>query len=356
MIVRLSLLWKSVSIHALLMIAVLVMLWMAIDYRAAAYFATLMEKYNIAPTTAHEMFLEAVHWYLFWVGGGALALALGLIVLLTHVVLSPLLEMIAVVNRIAAGDYSARVSAVSTDEVGLVARAFNRMAESLQRLDRQRKTMVIDIAHELRTPLTNIRGYLEALSDGVLPPEQETFTVLHDETLRLAKLAEDLLQLARADDARSTLQPQLLSLADLLMQSLTLFQPQCTAKLITVELQVAPGTEQVRADHDKLTQAIHNLLQNACQYTPQGGRIRVAAERLPAQIKVIVSNTGEGIPEEDLPFIFDRFYRGEKSRSRDYGGEGIGLALVKALIEAHGGEVGVDSTAEETRFWFTLPA
>lgn len=350
-----SLLWKFVSIHALVITSVLVIVWLAIDYRAAAYFATLMEKYNIAPTTAHQMFLEAVHRYLLWAGGIAFTLALGLSALLTRTVLSPLFEMIAVVNKIAAGDYTARVSVVSMDEVGQVAQAFNRMAESLQRLDRQRKTMVIDIAHELRTPLTNIRGYLEALSDGVLPPEQETFTVLHDETLRLAKLAEDLLQLARADDARSTLQPQLLQLADLLMQSLTLFQPQCTAKLLTVEMQVTPGTEQVRADHDKLTQALHNLLQNACQYTPRGGRIRVTTERLPAHIKVTVMNTGEGIASEDLPFIFDRFYRGEKSRSRDYGGEGIGLALVKALIEAHGGEVGVDSTAGETHFWFTLP-
>lgn len=353
---RQSLLWKFVSIHALVITVVLVIVWLAIDYRAAAYFAALMERYNIAPIVAHQMFLEAVHRYLLWAGGIALTLALGLSALLTRTVLSPLFEMIAVVNKIAAGDYTARVSVVSRDEVGQVARDFNRMAESLQRLDRQRKTLVTDIAHELRTPLTNMRGYLEALSDGVLPPEQETFTVLHDETLRLAKLAEDLLQLARADDARSTLQPQLVQLADLLMQSLTLFQPHCTAKLITVETQVAPGTEQVRADHDKLTQAVHNLLQNAFQYTPRGGRIRVATERLTAHIKVTVMNTGEGIAPGDVPFIFDRFYRGEKSRSRDYGGEGIGLALVKALIEAHGGEVGVDSTAEETCFWFTLPA
>jgi two-component system, OmpR family, sensor histidine kinase BaeS len=352
---RQSLLWKLVSIHALVITSVLVVIWLAIDYRAAAYFATLMEKYNIAPTTAHQMFLEAVHWYLLWTGGIALTLALGLSALLTRTVLSPLFAMIGVVNKIATGDYTARVSVTSRDEVGQVARDFNRMAESLQQLDRQRKTMIIDIAHELRTPLTNIRGYLEALSDGVLPPEQETFTVLHEETLRLAKLAEDLLQLARADDARNTLQRQLLQLADLLMQSLTLFQPQCAAKLITVEMQVAPGTEQIKADHDKLTQVIHNLLQNAVQYTPQGGRIRVTTERLRTHVKVTVMNTGEGIAADDLPFIFDRFYRGEKSRSRDYGGEGIGLALVKALIEAHGGEVGVNSTSEETRFWFTLP-
>ncbi len=353
---RTPLLWKLLAIHVLVIGMAILVVWLAIDYLAAAYFMTLMKDYNISPTAIHQMFLAAAHRYLIWATLATLTLAVALSLLLTKRVLRPLSQMIGTAGKIAAGDYTDRVQTPSTDEIGQLAGAFNRMADSLQRIEQLRKKMVIDVAHELRTPLTNMRGYLEALRDGVIAPSRETFESLHEETLRLVKLIEDLLLLARADSARVTLHAQDLSLRKLITQSLSLFRAQLDAKGIVVETRFEDGVDRIRGDPDKLAQAVGNLLQNACQYTPDGGNVRVSAERLPGGIKVVFANTGEGIAEEDLPFIFERFYRAEKSRSREHGGAGIGLAIVKELVEAHRGEVGAESTPTETRVWFTLPA
>jgi signal transduction histidine kinase len=162
-----SLLWKLLGINILTIGFVIVIMWLAIDYLAADYFMVLMKKYNISPTETHQMFLDAVHRYLIWASLGALVLVLILSFLLMKKVLGPLTRMTDITGKIASGDYSDKVSITSRDEVGQLAVAFNRMADSLQKIERLRKTMVIDVAHELRTPLTNIQGYLEALTDGV---------------------------------------------------------------------------------------------------------------------------------------------------------------------------------------------
>ena len=350
------LLWKLLGINVLAIGVVILIVWLAIDYLASNYFMTLMKDYNISPTAVHQMFLDATHRSLIWATLATLALAVILSFLLTKKVLTPLSQMTGITKKIATGDYTAQVSISSKDEVGQLAAAFNQMAESLQRVEQLRKTMVIDVAHELRTPLTNIRGYIEALRDGVVAPSKETFESLHEEMLRLAKLVEDLLQLARADASRGTLHPQRINLQELVSQILDLFQPQFSAKGIVVETELFNAEGQIMADPEKLSQIFRNLLQNAWQYTPHRGNVRVSNERLPGRIKVVFANTGEGIAEEDLPFIFERFYRGEKSRSREHGGAGIGLAIVKELVEAHRGEVGAESTPTETHIWFTLPA
>lgn len=353
---RSRLLWKLLGIHVLAIGVVIIIVWFAIDYLASNYFMTLMKDYNISPTAVHQMFLDATHRSLIWATLATLALAVILSFLLTKKVLTPLSQMTGITRKIATGDYTAQVRISSTDEVGELAIAFNQMAESLQRVEQLRKTMVIDVAHELRTPLTNIRGYIEALRDGVVAPSKETFESLHEEMLRLAKLVEDLLQLARADASRGTLHPQRINLQELVLQILDLIQPQFAAKGIVVEAELSNAEGQIMADPEKLSQVFRNLLQNAWQYTPDGGNVRVSAERLPGRIKIAFANTGDGIAEEDLPFIFERFYRGEKSRSREHGGAGIGLAIVKELVEAHRGEVGAENTPTETRVWFTLPA
>jgi len=349
------LLWKLLGVNVLVIGIVILVVWLAIDYLAAHYFMLLMKKYSISPTDVHQMFLEAAHRSLIWATLVALALAATLSLLLTKKVLTPLSQMTRISRKIAAGDYTAQVPISSTDEVGQLARAFNQMAESLHKVEQLRRTMVIDVAHELRTPLTNMRGYLEALRDGVVAPSKENFESLHEETLRLTKLLEDLLQLARAEAAKVTLHCREVLLQELIAQSLDLLRSQFVAKGIAVEAQFADGADRVVADPDKLQQVLRNLLENAWRYTPPAGRVRVSSERLPGRIKVAFANTGEGITEEDLPFIFERFYRGEKSRSREHGGAGIGLAIVKELIEAHRGEVGADSSTGETRIWFTLP-
>jgi signal transduction histidine kinase len=193
------------------------------------------------------------------------------------------------------------------------------------------------------------------LKDKVLPPSQETFDLLHEETLRLARLIEDLLHLARADASKGTLHKQKVSLLDLATQAVKLFQPGFDDKHISVETHISAVEAQTSADPEKLSQVLRNLLQNALEYTPHGGRVRLFTEPMPGKLKVVIANTGDEIAANDLPFLFERFYRGEKSRSRDHGGAGIGLAIVKELIEAHGGEVGAESTPAEMQIWFTLP-
>ncbi|MDH3330402.1 MAG: HAMP domain-containing protein, partial [Desulfobulbaceae bacterium] len=173
------LIWKLLFINIVPVIGIIILvIWLAIDQLAAKYFMALMNKYDVSPTDIHQMFLTAIHTYLLWATGAALCLAFLLSYLLTRRVLRPLSQMTTVTREVSAGNYSARVDVVTQDEVGDLGIAFNRMADSLEQVERLRKTMVADVAHELRTPLTNLRGYLEALNDGVLPPSQGTFQML----------------------------------------------------------------------------------------------------------------------------------------------------------------------------------
>ncbi len=350
-----SILWKLLAINVPIIGLVILVLWLTIDYLAADYFAALMEQYNISPAQTHQMFLDAVHRYLIQASIVALALAVVLSLLLTRKVLRPLSRMAEVTRRVAAGDYSARANFESGDEVGRLAQAIDQMAGNLERIEKLRKSMVSDIAHELRTPLTTVRGYLEALVDGVVPPSKETFDMLQQEILRLVRLVEDLNQLAQAEAGSADLKREEISLAELVTQVQELYSPQFDTRRIAFERHIAGEAQRLRADRDKLLQVLRNLFQNAWRYTPPGGKVGLTAERRPEGIKVTISNSGEGIAPDDLPFIFERFYRGEKSRSRDSGGAGIGLAIVKELVEAHGGAVGAASADGLTRIWFTLP-
>jgi signal transduction histidine kinase len=350
-----SVLWKLVAINVPIIALVIMVVWLTIDYLAADYFAVLMEKYNISPAETHQMFLDAVHRYLIQASLAAVALGLILSLLLTRKVLKPLSRMAEVTRRVAAGDYTARADLQSKDEIGRLALAIDQMTASLDRTEKLRKSMVSDIAHELRTPLTTVRGYLEALIDGIVPPSNETFVMLQSEILRLVRLVEDLNQLAQAEAASARLEREEVYLPDLADQVLNLYARQFQSSEISVERHFDDAATRIQADRDKLLQVLRNLVQNASRYTPPGGRVRLEATREGDFVKVTLVNSGEGIAEEDLPFIFERFYRADKSRSRDSGGAGIGLAIVKELIQSHGGEVGAANADGLTRVWFTLP-
>ncbi len=350
-----SLLWKLLEINVLVIVFVIVIVWLSVDYLAAGYFMTLMEKYNISPTSSHQMFVSSVHRYLIWASLAAMLLAVILSFLLMKRVLGPLTQMTSITQKIASGDYSGKVPITTRDEVGRLAEAFNRMAQSLQDIEQLRKTMMINVAHELRTPLTNMQGYLEALVDGVVTPSKENLDLLHEETMRLVHLVENILRLAKADAARADLHKVEGKLSDLIAHILESFLAQFESKKISVETHFIEEVAPLRADLDKLSQVVTNLLQNAWQYTPSAGLVRISTERLPTQIRAVFANTGGELGAADLPFIFERFYRGEKSRSREHGGAGIGLAIVKELIEAHNGHVGAEIFPNEIRIWFTLP-
>jgi signal transduction histidine kinase len=348
--------WKLLMVTTVPVIAVIVgIIWLAFDQLAADYFMVLMDKYMVSPTDTHRAFLTAVHRYLLWAGLAALLLAFLLSYLLTRRVLRPLSQMADASSQIASGNFSARVEANSNDEIGDLGIAFNSMGDSLEQLERLRKNMVADVAHELRTPLTNLRGYLEGLSDGVIPPDKKTFEMLQQENLRLVSLVEDLSQLARADAARAYLDRQSVDLQECINEIVTLYRMNFEEKAIRLTTELA-GSTIVEADRDKLLQAIRNLVENCWKYTPAEGRVTVSCRATEEGVRAEFINSGAGIPQQDVPFIFERFFRVDPSRSRDAGGAGIGLAIVKQLIEAHGGEVGAESTSEETCIWFELPA
>jgi signal transduction histidine kinase len=354
---RQSLLWKLLGVNILVIAFVITVVWLAVNYLAAGYFMILMKKYHIAPEASHQMFVSAVHRYLIGASIAAFVLALALSVVLMRRLLGPLTKMTGIAQRIAEGDYAGEVPVASGDEVGRLSEAFNRMSASLRHTEQLRKKMVVDVAHELRTPLTNIKGYLEALADNVLTPSPEMLLLLQEETLRLTNLVEDIMRLARADAARADLHRVEIEAHRAITQLLEPFRPQLDAKRIEVKVDQKQRDIRLSADPEKLSQVVTNLLQNACQYTPMGGRLNISVERTtPEEVLFIFANTRGELEDRHLPFIFERFYRGEKSRSREHGGAGIGLAIVKELIEAHGGHVGAELSQGYVRIWFSLPA
>jgi signal transduction histidine kinase len=353
---RQRLLWKLLAINLPNIGIFVVVMWLAIDFLAADYFSTLMTQYNIAPDDANEMFLDAIYRYLVQAALLALALTIVLSVILTRKVLRPLSQIAEVTQRLAAGDYSARAPLGPSDEVGELAAAFNRMADSLEQLEGLRRTMVADFSHELRTPLTNIRGYLEALADDVVTPSKATYDLLQDEIRRLVRLVEDLNQLTDADAARAYLRHEAIDVDEFVRRALALNRHEFDARNITVSVEINADARRITGDPDKFLQILRNLIQNAWQYTPEGGEFRVSGSATDGFVRLNFTNTATGITKTDLPLIFERFHRLEKSRSRDTGGAGIGLSIVKQLVEAHGGtaESHVDGT--KITFSIALPA
>jgi signal transduction histidine kinase len=350
------LLWKLLLINITPVIGIIILvIWFAIDQLAAQYFMALMKRYDVNPTDIHQMFITSIHFYLIWATIAAFVLAFVISYFLTRKVLRPLTQMTDITKQVASGNFSTRVEISTKDEVGQLGIAFNRMADSLEHIEQLRKNMVADVAHELRTPLTNLRGYIEALKDEVLPPSKDTFNMLHEENLRLGHLVENLQQLARADAAKAYLNKEELILSELIEQMFALYQTNFNNKNITIHQVFDEAVPPVTADRDKLLQAFRNLFENAWKYTPAGEHFSVVVSQDPLGVKVTFVTTGVTIDENDLPFIFERFFRVDRSRSREAGGAGIGLAIVKELIEAHGGQVGADSLDNETRIWLLLP-
>jgi signal transduction histidine kinase len=265
----------------------------------------------------------------------------------------PLREIGRAARQIAEGDYDARIPRHGPEEIVSLSDSFNQMAAALEEQERMRREFIANAAHELRTPLTNLQGYLEALRDGVIEPDRATFESLWDEADRLVRLSRSLDTLA-AGDAGATEPARDLDLATTIRTAVELARPAAVAAGLELSIEV-PGRLPARGDPDQLAQVVGNLLQNAIRYTPAGGRVDVRAERRPGDVLVSVANTGDGIPAADLPHVFERFYRVEKSRDRARGGAGIGLAIVRQLVEAAGGVVGAESRDGLTRFWFSLP-
>jgi two-component system, OmpR family, sensor histidine kinase BaeS len=248
----------------------------------------------------------------------------------------PLQALTRAAQRMRDGDTSARVPVPGRDEIGRLAAAFNAMSERREELEALRRAMVGDVAHELRTPLSNIRGWLEAAEDGVAEPDGALIGSLLEETLLLQHVIDDLQDLAAADAGELRLRTERVDPAEVLAQVATAHQGTAEAAGVALELRPEPAGV-LTADPVRLRQAVGNLVSNAVRHTPAGGTVTLACRGEGGEVVLEVRDTGSGIAPEDLPYVFERFWRAEKSRNRHTGGSGLGLSIVRKLAEAHGG-------------------
>ncbi|HFQ93603.1 MAG TPA: HAMP domain-containing protein [Anaerolineae bacterium] len=288
-------------------------------------------------------------------GAGSVALLLGFI--LSRTLTRPLQEITAATQKVAAGDLSQEVPVRSDDELGQLAASFNRMSRQLTQSRDMRRQMTADIAHDLRTPLSLILGHTEALRDGVLPPSQETFDVLHDEAKRLDRLVTDLRTLSLADAGELSVAARPVAPQLLLERAIVTHTPRAEKKRIALTLEVEPDLPEVLVDPDRMGQVLDNLVENGIRYTPENGRITLSASRSEYGVRLQVQDTGPGLSPEEVEHVFDRFYRGDKSRQRqEDGGSGLGLAIARSLVLAQNGRIRAESQlGEGATFIVELP-
>lgn len=270
----------------------------------------------------------------------------------------PLAEVMAAADAVAEGDLSVRVQENRPGELGRLARSFNRMTGELARSEQQRRNLTADVAHELRTPLHIIQGNLEGILDGVYEATPEHITATLDETRLLARLVNDLQTLSLAEAGQLPLYPVPVLVVDLLADVQTSFAGQAAAANIALNVEVLPGAEklEITVDVDRMEQVLANLVANALRHTPERGRVTLSAQPLDDGVRLVVQDNGSGIAAADLPYIFDRFWRGEKARTRQDGaGSGLGLAIARQLVQAHGGTIQVTSQPDQgTTFTITF--
>lgn len=286
---------------------------------------------------------------------GLVAIALGLLV--ARWITSPLKELSGAAREVAAGKLEHRVHVSSRDELGQVAAAFNTMAESLELNEQARRRMVADIAHELRTPLTIIEGTVDGMLDGVFDPDRGNLESIKEEVALLTKLVADLRTLSLAEAGQLKLDKEPTDLLEFARRSVARVEPIAQRRGIACRVEGNGALPEVEIDPERMGQVLGNLLSNALRHTPESGIVTVAVRGAANVVTLTVADTGEGIPPESLPHLFDRFYRADESRARKSGGSGLGLAIVKQLVEAHGGRVRAESgPGQGSRFVIELPA
>ena len=306
--------------------------------------------------TPETIFLERVRQATMWGAIGAMLLALGMGVVLARTITKPVHQLTEATKLVAAGKEGHQVDITTVDEIGQLASSFNEMSSSLARANQQRRQMTADIAHDLRTPLSIILGYTEALSDGKLAGNREMYGTIHSEARHLSHLIDDLRTLSLADAGELTLNRQSVRPEELLTRAAAAYAGAAQENQITIAVHSDSSAPAVTVDSERMAQVFNNLISNALRYVNPGGRIDLTAQSDPAGVRLEVSDNGQGITADDLPYIFDRFYRAEKSRTEN-GESGLGLPIVKSIVEAHGGAVTVRSQpGRGTVFSIVLPA
>jgi len=294
--------------------------------------------------------------FFLWGGLVAVAIAVALAFLLSRRTLAPVRALTSAAERLGRGDFSQRVQIKDRGELGELAQTFNSMAGDLEHTEKLRQNMVADVAHELRTPLSNIQGYLEALRDGVMKPDKDTIRSLYEEASLLSRLVDDLQELSLAEAGELKLVLQAEDIGELIRQAVAAVEAKKRAKEVSLAVELPEKLPLVNVDSRRIGEVLRNLLENAVDHTGKKGSITVAARQRDSWLEVSVADTGEGIPAEELPNIFERFYRVDKSRTRATGGSGLGLTIAKRLVEAHGGRIEVQSQpGKGSHFAFTVP-
>lgn len=311
--------------------------------------------HGITDNAAQE-FLARVNRSILLAASAAALIALLLGFILFRQITAPLNSLASASEKIAAGDLTARSPVRGDDEIARVGRSFNAMADNLARSETARRNMLADIAHELRNPIGVIQSHLEAMQDGVFPLDRDQVDSLHEETLLLSRLVGDLRELALADAGQLALNRAPTDLRALIERVVNAFQAQANEREITLTASVPENIPPLNIDAQRIEQVLRNLLSNALCYTLANGVVMVTATQEKNLARVQVHDSGTGIAPEGLPHVFERFWRGDKARSRTQGSTGLGLAIAKQLVEAHGGQIGVESNVGKgTTFWFTLP-
>lgn len=336
--------WRIVAVQALVVVVGVVTLIVTADLLAA----------RAVSQALLPVFRAAVSQALVAAALASAAVGLCASVLLAREILRPLHDLARSTRRVAGGHYDERVAVPQAEELAELARSFNQMADALAQVEQQRITLIGNVAHELRTPLAGLEGYLEGLQDGVLPSDPPTIQAMQHEVRRLRRLVDDLQQLSRVETGQIALHIEPFDLVPLVQRVITQLRPQLLGQRLEVLAEQGDEPLRVLADSDRTAQILVNLLSNAVRYTPDDGSITVRAGRAGDRVRLAVADTGIGIPAEALPYLFERFYRVDPSRSRTSGGSGIGLTIARHLAWAMGGELSAASAGPGRGSTFTL--
>jgi len=308
----------------------------------------------------YENFRAAVNDSLIYSAAAAFLIAGAASILSSRLITRPVKTLTKASLQLSHGEYHQRIpdELISEDELGQLAVSFNQMAAKLEETERTRRKMIADISHELRTPLTVIKGSMEGLLDGVLEPNADTFNQVYKDAMRLQRLVEDLQELSQVEASQFTLHFKNVSLAEVVHEAADSLSLSFQNKDVQLNVDLGANPIEISADRDRLIQVLRNLLENALRFTPAGGHVDISASGNQHEVLITVSDNGIGIDADDLPHLFERFYRADSSRTRmNGGGSGIGLTICKTLVEAHGGRIWVESGGRDkgSTFSFTLP-
>jgi signal transduction histidine kinase len=363
--------WKLFLSYLLVILVGMGVLASATEYLMPGAFerhlaAMAAAMHEASPSLAEDLFANfrhAVNESLALSALAAFLIAVVVSILISRQIVTPVRHMMAASQRITDGHYHERVAVPDgvawecLDELGRLAVSFNQMAARLEQTEATRRELIGNVAHELRTPLATIKGYMEGLIDGVLPADATTFQHIYRETDRLQRLVCDLQELSRVEGGAFDLRLLPMPVTRLVEAAVARLAYQFEEKGVALTTDVPADLPPVRVDEDRIGQVLLNLVGNALQYTPAGGQVRLMARQHGNEVHIAVMDTGIGISAEHLPFVFTRFYRVDKSRSRAGGGSGIGLTIARHLVEAHGGRIRAESPGPGggSTFTFTLP-